>query len=56
MNAFHALADIGLKEVVMRNAASALSALFVTVQIFSFPHRRLPPSAWISRRSVVIWP
>jgi len=33
MNAFHALADIGLKEVVMRNTASALSALFVTVQI-----------------------
>jgi len=33
MNAFHALADIGLKEVVTRNTASALSALFVTVQI-----------------------
>jgi murein L,D-transpeptidase YafK len=33
MNTFHALGDIGLKEVVTRNTASALSALFVTIQI-----------------------
>jgi hypothetical protein len=33
MAAFHALADIGSKKVVMQNTASALSALFVTLQI-----------------------
>jgi hypothetical protein len=33
MAAFHASADIGSKKVVMRNTASALSALFVTLQI-----------------------
>ena len=33
MNTFHALGDIGLKEVVMRNTAGVLSALFVTAQI-----------------------
>ena len=36
MNTFHALGDIGLKEVVTRNTASALSALFVTIQISAF--------------------
>jgi murein L,D-transpeptidase YafK len=36
VNAFHTLGGIGLKQVVMRITAGALSALFVTVQIFLF--------------------